>query len=192
MKRTLITVVSSFLLLFALGSWAQGSNARLRCSVDPATATPAATVVQNSEGVTVVLFKVPAINAGDVFTFRLDLTSRSTKMTYPMTVGMQTHGNGKLGAAFDPPSMVMSGPSMASSTLVTVTVGQSGDGARKLKTQIKPDAPRGSHLGNGPGVKVVIMQGTATSASAEEQMLLDVQDALSPDGAAAPGTPLPE
>lgn len=192
MKRPLITAVSSCLLLFALGSWAQGSNARLRCAVDAATATPAATVVQNSEGVTVVLFKVPAINAGEVFTFRLDVTSGSTKMSYPMAIGMRNRGNGKLDAAFDPPSVVMSGPNMPSSTTVTVTVGTFGDGARKLKTHIKPQAPMGSHLGNGPGVKVIIMQGTATSASAEDQMLLDVQEALSPDGAVAPDTQLPQ
>jgi hypothetical protein len=157
--------------------------------VDPATATPGATVVQNSEGVTVILFRVPVINAGAVFSFRLDLTSRSTRMSYPVTVGMQDRGNGKLDAAFDPPEVVMSAANMAGSTVVTVTVGQSGEGARKIKIHIKPDAASGSHLGNGPGVKVVIMQGSATSATPEEQMLLDVQDALSPGGAAGSENP---
>jgi hypothetical protein len=157
--------------------------------VDPATATPVATVVQNSEGVTVVLFRVPFINAGDVFSFRLDLTSRSTRMTYPMTVGMQDRGNGKLDAAFDPPAVLLTEPNLAASALVTITVGQSGEGAKKIKIHIKPDAARGSHLGNGPGVKVVIMQGSATSARPEEQMLLDVQDALSPDGEAGSENP---
>jgi hypothetical protein len=184
MKRTLIALFSSCLLLVTAGSWAQGPNSRLRCAVDPATATPVATVVQNSEGVTVVLFRVPFINAGDVFSFRLDLTSRSTRMTYPMTVGMQDRGNGKLDAAFDPPAVLLTEPNLAASALVTVTVGQSGEGAKKIKIHIKPDAARGSHLGNGPGVKVVIMQGSATSARPEEQMLLDIQDALSPDGEA--------
>ena len=189
MKRKLNVLFSSCLLLLTASSWAQGSNARLRCAVDPATAAPVATVVQNSEGVTVVLFRVPFINAGDVFSFRLDLTSRSTRMTYPMTVGMQDRGNGKLDAAFDPPEVVMSAANMAGSTVVTVTVGQSGEGARKVKIHIKPDAARGSHLGNGPGVKVVIMQGSATSATPEEQMLLDVQDALYPDGEAGSENP---
>lgn len=189
MKRTLIILFSSCLLLLTASSWAQGSNARLRCAVDPATATPGATVVQNSEGVTVVLFRVPVINAGDVFSFRLDLTSRSTRMTYPVTVGMQDRGNGKLDASFDPPEVVMSAANMAGSTLVTVTVGQSGEGARKIKIHIKPEAARESHLGNGPGVKVVIVQGSATSATPEEQMLLDVQDALTPGGAAGSENP---
>lgn len=192
MKRILITVLSSCLLLWTAASWAQGPSARLRCAVDPTTATPAATVVQNSEGVTVVVFRVPAINAGDTYTFRLDMTSRSTRMTYPMLVGVQEHGNGRLDAAFFPTEVVMSAPNMAGSTLVTVTVAQSGDAARKLKIQIKPDAPRGSHLGNGPGVKVVIMQGTAVSAAPEEQMFLDVQDALAPDGQEDPKAWSPE
>ena len=189
MKRTLIVLFSSCLLLMTASSWAQGSNARLRCSVDPATATPVATVVQNSEGVTVVLFRVPFINAGDTFSFRLDLTSRSTRMTYPMMVGMQDRGNGKFDATFDPPAVLLTEPNLAASALVTVTVGQSGEGAKKIKVHIKPDAARGSHIGNGPGVKVVIMQGSATSATPEEQMLLDVQDALSPDAGAGSENP---
>ena len=192
MKRTLLTVLPMVLILWATGSLAQGSNAHLRYAVDPATAVPTATVVQNSEGVTVVLFRVPAITGGAMFSFRLDLTSGSAKVTYPVTADVQDQGNGKLDAAFDPPEVVLNAPNVEASTFVTVTVAASGDGAHKLKTQVKAEVPKGSRLGKGPGVKVVVMQGATASAAPEEQMLLDVQDALSPDSGDCPESPRPE
>jgi len=192
MKRALIAVLSSCLLLWTIGSWAQGSNARLRYAVDPATTIPSATVVQNSEGVTVVLFRTPAIHAGDTFTFRLDLTSRSARVNYPVTVDMQDRGDGRLDAAFDPAAVFLNAPNVESSTQVTVTVAPTGEGARKLKTQVKAEGSRGSHLGKGPGVKVVVIQGAATAVSPEDRILRDVRDALAPDCESWSEDPRPE
>lgn len=182
MRRIACSVVLLSALLCTPALWADGNRAHLRYDVDPATAVPSATVIKNSEGITVVIFKVPAIRAGDTFVFRADMLCRSGKGPYPVTATVYTQSNSKAAATADPPSVTLTGPDTPASALVTVTVQPSGDGASKLKAHVKADPPPGSHMGIGAGIKVVIVKGTATAwVQPEEQMLLDVLDALEPE-----------
>ncbi len=182
MRRIACSVVLLSALLSITALWADGNRAHIRYDVDPATAVPPATVIKNSEGITVVIFKVPAIKAGDTFAFRADMSCKSTRGPYPVTATVYTQSSGKTAAAADPPSVSLTAPDTPASALVTITVQPSGDGASKLKAHVKADPPPGSHMGTGAGIKVVIMKGTATAwVQPEEQMLLDVLDALEPE-----------
>ena len=184
MKRVFGLFVCVLALLTGQKLLGQGSAASLHYDVDPATCNPAATVIRNSEGVTVVIFKVPSFKAGDAFVLQVDLSGKSAKPPYPVTVPMTYGGTGRAAVAFDPPSVILTGQDVVASCHATVTVSAAGAAFAKVKVDVKADPPQGSHLGKGPGVKVVIVRGQSTEGvQPDEQILLDVLDALAPEEA---------
>ena len=184
MRRVFGLLICVIALIASQDLLGQGSAARLHYGVDPATCTPAATVIKNSEGVTVVIFKVPSFKAGDAFVLQVDLSSKSAKPPYPVTVPVAYSGSGRAAVAFDPPSVILTGQEVVASCHATVTVSAAGAAFAKVKVDVKADPPQGSHLGKGPGVKVVIVRGQSTEGvQPDEQILLDVLDALTPEEA---------
>jgi len=181
MKRAFLCILG---ILAALGmsvtGMAQNASA-LHYGVDASTAEPPATVVTHSNGVTVVIFRVDAIHDGDSFTFFLNVSCPSSKPAYPVDVPLAMKGNGKLTAFFNPSHVTLQTANHVSTTAVTVTVASAGD-KKKLKGDIKGTPPHGSHLGQGPGVKVIVTTKAANaSADPEQQVLDDVTEALTPD-----------
>lgn len=181
MRRAIFWLV--VVLLVGLSISAAGQGKRVLYSVDATTTNPAATVVQNGQGVVVVAFTTPSLDAGGTFTFRADLSLRGKHVTFPLTADMESKDQAGISVGFDPPSVTFPDAVTTVSTTVTVTLAAGSYGTKpRVKTTIKARPQDGHGMGKGAGIKVVILKQTASAAlTPEEQMLQDVTDALAPD-----------
>jgi len=163
MKKGIICVL--LLAVLSLPAFA----GRIVYTVDPATASPQpATVIASGNGEVKVIFNTSSIEAGQVYTFTLNMTAKGDNVTYPVSAGFKEKGNKKeLAVAFEPAEVTFNDATTPVSTVVTLTVPE-GDysSEKKLKTKFKADAAKGAHLGQSAGVKVTI----AKTASAAEFM----------------------
>ena len=140
---------------------------RIVYTVDPSTASPQpATVVAGGEGEVKVIFNASELQSRMIFTFTLDLTAKGDNVTYPVTLGFKEKGNKKdLDIAFEPADLTLNDGTTPVSTVVTVTLPEDDyTNVKKLKTKFKVDTPKGAHLGNSAGVKIIIVK----AATAEE------------------------
>ncbi len=164
---------------------------RIQYSVDPSTTIPSATVVSRT-GETVVIFKVASITAGDTFSFTMAMNpgKGADKLAYPIGANLQVIGSSQLATTFTPQEVSFDSSGSAPTSAVTVTVA-AGDYShiKRLSVKIKAIPQAGAKLGTGPGVKVVILKSSKSSASAEAGMLEDLQDALAPKPAPAKAAP---
>lgn len=160
MKKQIIVLIV-LLFVFTISSFA----GKISYSVDPSTASPQpATVVKNSEGETVIIFNVSALEGGEVFSFVLDMKATGSNITYPVNADLKIKGN-KKGAdvGFEPYQVVFNDAENNVSTVVTVTIPSGNyDKTKKIKVKIKADSENGKGLGNGAGVKVVIAKTSST------------------------------
>ncbi|MEW6757975.1 MAG: hypothetical protein AB1347_07125 [Acidobacteriota bacterium] len=163
--------------------YAQSTGRRISYAVDPATAVPAATVIHNGEGITVVIFRVAELDEGGTFVFRADMTARGRSVTFPFDAEMDDRARGNaLVEGFDPEVVTFVDGATPASSLVTVTLPPGTYGPKKkFVTKVKAEPLRGSRVGQGTGIKVVILEGTTSSADPEGALLDDILEALSPE-----------
>ncbi|MEW5764103.1 MAG: hypothetical protein ACOYXN_02555 [Acidobacteriota bacterium] len=169
--------------LLGTAASAQNTGRRITYAVDPATTAPAATVIHNGEGITVVIFRAAELDEGGTFVFRADMTARGRNVSFPFDAEMDDRSRGNaLVESFDPEVVTFVDGATPASTLVTVTLPPGSYGPKKkFVTKVKAEPLRGSRVGEGTGIKVVIREGTASSADAEGALLEEILEALSPE-----------
>jgi hypothetical protein len=177
---TLLGLFAGFLALSAMASVGLPES-RLQYSVDASSTAPPATVIKHGSGLTVVVFKVTSIQVGDTFSFNMSVSSDSPVAHYPADVTMDLQRGHDFSAAFSPSSLTLQAAKAPLTSTVTLTVTSAGDGMR-VAALVKGVPPKGSHLGEGAGVEVIVTtQGATASASPEEQMLQDIAGAIAPE-----------
>lgn len=181
MRRALPILMASLFLAASMAAAGQGK--RVVYSVDATTTDPSATVTQNGQGVVVVIFSTPSLDAGGTFTFRADLTLKGSNISFPLVADMESKDQRGISVAFDPAEVSFPDATTVVSTNVTVTLEAGSYGNKpKVKTTIKAHPKAGHGMGKGPGIKVVILkQSSSTARTPEQQMLQDVVNALAPD-----------
>lgn len=155
---------------------------RIVYTVDPSTASPQpATVAAGGEGEVKVIFNASELQSGMVFTFTLDLTAKGDNVAYPVTVGFKEKGNKKdLDIAFEPAEITLGDGTTPVSAVVTVTLPEDDyTNVKKLKAKFKADAPKGAHLGNSAGVKIIIIK-AATAQEFLEAVTEEIGDLVIP------------
>ena len=179
MKKMALWLV--FLVIMTLPVFA----GRIVYTVDPSTASPQpATVVAGGQGEVKVIFNASELESGMVFTFTLDLTAKGSNVTYPVAVGFKEKGNKKdLDIAFEPAELTLNDGTTPVSTVVTVTLPEDDyTKVKKLKAKFKVDAPKGAHLGNSAGVKIIIVK-AATAQEFLEAVTEEIGDLIIEDQA---------
>ena len=180
MKRAMTILAVLLFLAASLGTAAQGK--KVTYAVDAATATPAATVIKNGQGVVVVIFSTPSLDEGGTFTFRADLQVTGKNLRFPVVADMEAGSQQGLAVAFDPVEVSFPDGDTVVSTDVTVTLAPGAYARHKVKAMIKARPQAGHGLGHGAGIKVVIVErASSSSVTPEQQMLRAVQEALAPD-----------
>jgi hypothetical protein len=181
MARRVWVVLAAVLL--GMAASAQSTGRRIVYAVDPATAVPAATVIHNAEGITVVIFRVAELDEGGSFVFRADMTARGRNVAFPFDARMDDRSRGNaLHEEFDPEVVTFEDGAVPVSTQVTVTLPPGTYGQKKkFVTKVKAEPLRGSRVGQGTGVKVVILEQAPAAADPEGAMLSEILEALSPD-----------
>ena len=177
-----IAPLSALFLMLAMAARAN-EPARINYSVEPSSTGPSATVVSRG-GESVVIFQVPSFNPGTAlsFTFSMRPGKWANRAVYPNYAALAAVGNGDLEAAFTPSMVTFDAPLSVATSGVTLTLAP-GDyrGIHTLEVTILAHPDPGTMLGEGPGVKVVVLKDKkAASASRESGMLQDVEDALAP------------
>lgn len=157
MRRLPLVVISILAILVAAPAFAD----RVVYSVDGATATPQpVTVTTKADGVVVVLFAVPEIQDGMVLAFTLDLKTRSNGTgLYPATGALKVKGRKVYELPAEMLPVTFDGPDQTVSVPVVLTVHKPGHGkVKKLQAKVKLAMEGTSEVGNGPGVKVIVVE----------------------------------
>ncbi len=177
-----IAPLSTLFLMLAVAAMAN-EPARINYSVEPSSTGPSATVV-SKDGETVVIFEVPSFNPGTAlsFTFSMRPGKAVNRAVYPNYATLAAVGNDGLEAAFTPSMVSFDAPLSVATSGVTLTLAPGNyRGLRRLEMRILAHPDPGTMLGEGPGVKVVVLKDRkAARASRESGMLQDVKDALAP------------
>jgi len=181
-RMRVIAALSALFLMLAVAATAN-EPARIDYSVEPSSTGPSATVVSR-DGESVVVFRVPSFNPGTAlsFTFSMRPGKLANRAVYPNYATLAAAGNGDLKAAFSPSMATFNAPLSVATSGVTLTLAPGHyRGLRRLEVTILAHPDPGTMLGEGPGVKVVVLKDKkAERASRESDMLQDVEDALAP------------
>jgi hypothetical protein len=134
---------------------------RVVYSVDGATALPQpVTVATKGDGTVVVLYSVPEIQDGMTLSFTLTLKTRGNGSgIYPATGYLKVKGKKVYALAAEPSSLTFDGPDLTVTSTVILTVHKPGHGkVKKLQAKVKLAMEGGCEVGNGPGVKVIVVE----------------------------------
>lgn len=175
--------IAFFSLILILAFTFNSFAGKISYSIDPTTTSPQnAIVIKNSEGETVILFNVPSIEEGDLFTFSIDMKAIGSNIVFPVNAEMKLKANKKnIDVSFEPASITFNDTENSVSSFVTITIPNGNyDTAKKVKIKIKADSENGKGLGNGAGVKVVIVK-TSSMQEFLEVIQEELEEILEPD-----------
>lgn len=168
MKRSACYVFVFLALVLSTGAFAE----RVTYSVDAGSVTPqAATVVNRPNGSAWIVIQVPEFVPGNQVSFQVDLALKGGENgTYPATGGLRVVGKPVFDLSVDPEQVTFADRQSTVSCLVTLTLKEGNyDHKKKIVTLFKTAMDDASSVGNGPGIKVVLIRHAAESAPAPEE-----------------------